>query len=70
MELGNRIVGISGLYDSLVGEEFRIGPIISLATLAVSTAALVLVSMLFVTGHWDSREREVEHPLDLTVPML
>ena len=26
--------------------------------------------MLFVTGHWDSRERDVEHSQDLTVTML
>ena len=48
----------------------RIGTAISIATLAVSTAALVLVSMLFVTGDWDSRERDVEHSQDLTVTML
>ena len=48
----------------------RIGTVISIATLAVSTAALVLLSKLFVTGHWDSRERDVEHSQDLTVTML
>ena len=48
----------------------RIETVISMATLAVSTAVLVLVLILFVTGHWGSREHDVEHSQDLTVTML
>ena len=48
----------------------RIETVISMATLAVSTAVLVLVLILFVTGDWGSRERDVEHSQDLTVTML
>ena len=48
----------------------RIESVISMATLAVSTAVLVLVLILFVTGHWGSREHDVELSQDLTVTML
>ena len=46
----------------------RIGTVISIATLSVSTAALVLVLMLFITEPWESERVRLADATESQLP--
>ena len=70
MKLWTTITHTRRFYDSVIGEELRAVTSISIATLMVSIAALVLIIILFTADFRDSSERDLNHTPDLTVTMI
>ena len=70
MKLWTTITHTLRFYDSAIGEELRAVTPISIATLVVSTAALVLIIILVARDFRDSSERDLNHTPDLTVTMI
>ena len=70
MKLWTTITHTLRFYDSAIGEKLRAVTPISIATLIVSIAALVLIIILFVADSRDSSEHDFKYSPDLTVPMI